>query len=112
MAKRNRYREMESLMTRVIIGDALVFALYLLCAGLGWTVLKVTTAIIAILGSLLCLGWLVITGEFSRRRSLWMVTGFIAIVLCVWSARTVRNMKSTRSRTWITVSIRCATAML
>lgn len=67
MAKRNRYREMESLMTRVIIGDALVFALYLLCAGLGWTVLKVTTAIIAILGSLLCLGWLVITGEFSRR---------------------------------------------
>ena len=27
-------------MTRVIIGDALVFALYLLCAGLGWTVLK------------------------------------------------------------------------
>ena len=68
MAKRNRYREMESLMTRVIIGDALVFALYLLCAGLGWTVLKVTSAIIAILGSLLCLGWLVITGEFSRRR--------------------------------------------
>ena len=64
MAKRNRYREMESLMTRVIIGDALVFALYLLCAGLGWTVLKVTSAIIAILGSLLCLGWLVITGEF------------------------------------------------
>ena len=40
MAKRNRYREMESLMTRVIIGDALVFALYLLCAGLGWTVLR------------------------------------------------------------------------
>ena len=61
MAKRNRYREMESLMTRVIIGDALVFALYLLCAGLGWTVLKVTSAIIAILGSLLCLGWLVST---------------------------------------------------
>ena len=83
MAKRNRYREMENLMTKVIIGDALVFALYLLCAGLGWTVLKVTSAIIAILGSLLCLGWLVITGEFSRRRSLWMVTGFIAIVLCV-----------------------------
>lgn len=58
MAKRNRYREMESLMTRVIIGDALVFALYLLCAGLGWTVLKVTSAIIAILGSLYALaGW-------------------------------------------------------
>ena len=83
MAKRNRYREMESLMTKVIVGDALVFVLYLLFAGLGLIVVKVATAIIAILGSLLGLGWLVITGEFSRRRSLWMVTGFIAIVLCV-----------------------------
>ena len=83
MAKRNRYREMESLMTKVIVGDALVFVLYLLFAGLGLTVVKVATAIIAILGSLLGLGWLVITGEFSRRRSLWMVTGFIALVLCV-----------------------------
>ena len=83
MAKRNRYREMESLMTKVIVGDAVVFVLYLLFAGLGLTVVKVATAIIAILGSLLGLGWLVITGEFSRRRSLWMVTGFIAIVLCV-----------------------------
>ena len=70
-------------MTKVIVGDALVFVLYLLFAGLGLTVVKVATAIIAILGSLLGLGWLVITGEFSRRRSLWMVTGFIAIVLCV-----------------------------
>ena len=83
MAKRNRYREMESLMTKVIVGDALVFVLYLLFAGLGLTVVKVAAAIIDILGSLLGLGWLVITGEFSRRRSLWMVTGFIAIVLCV-----------------------------
>ena len=83
MAKRNRYREMESLMTKVIVGAALVFVLYLLFAGLGLTVVKVAAAIIAILGSLLGLGWLVITGEFSRRRSLWMVTGFIAIVLCV-----------------------------
>ena len=83
MAKRNRYREMESLMTKIIIGDALVFVLYLGCAGLGWDVLKVLTAIIAIFGSLLCLGWLYLTGEFTRRRSLWMVTGFAAIVLCM-----------------------------
>lgn len=83
MAKRSRYREMESLMTKIILGEALVFVLYLVCAGLGWTVLKVISAIIAILGSLLCLGWLIITGEFPRRRSLWMVTGFIGIVLCV-----------------------------
>ena len=83
MAKRSRYREMERLMTKIILGEALVFVLYLVCAGLGLTVLKVISAIVAILGSLLCLRWLIITGEFSRRRSLWMVTGFIAIVLCV-----------------------------
>ena len=34
MAKRNRYREMESLMTKVIIIDALVFVLYLVSAGM------------------------------------------------------------------------------
>ena len=83
MAKRNRYREFESLMTKIILGDALVFVLYLLCAGFGWSVLKVITAIIAIFGSLLCVGWLYLTGEFSRRRSLWMVTAFICIIICV-----------------------------
>ena len=50
MAKRskNRYREMESLMTKIILGDALVFVLYLVCAGMGWAVFKVITGIIAI----------------------------------------------------------------
>lgn len=80
---RNRYREMENFMTKIILGDALVFVLYLVFANLGWSVLKVITAIIAIFGSLLCVGWLYLTGEFARRRSLWMVTSFICIVICV-----------------------------
>ena len=80
---RNRYREMENLMTKIILVDVVVFVLYLLCSGLGWTVLKVSTAIIAIIGSGLCAGWLYITGEFGRRRSLWMVTIFICIIICV-----------------------------
>lgn len=83
MAKRNRYREMESMMTKIILADTLVFILYLVCAGFGWSVLKVVTAIIAIFGSLLCVGWLYLTGEFTRRRSLWMVSAFIAIIICV-----------------------------
>ena len=85
MAKRsrNRYREMENLMTKIILGDVLMFVLYLVCANLGWSVLKVITAIIAIVGSLLCVGWLRLTGEFGRRRSLWMVTAFICIIICV-----------------------------
>ena len=70
-------------MTKIILADVLVFILYLVCAGFAWHVLKVITAIIAIFGSLLCVGWLYLTGEFKRRRSLWMVTGFIGIALCV-----------------------------
>ena len=85
MAKRsrNRYREMENMMTKIILAEVLVFVLYLICAGLGWTVLKVITAIIAIFGSLLCVGWLYLTGEIGRRRSLWMVTAFVCIAICV-----------------------------
>ena len=80
---RNRYREMENMMSKIILADVLVFILYLVCAGFAWHVLKVITAIIAIFGSLLCVGWLYLTGEFPRRRSLWMVTAFICIALCV-----------------------------
>ncbi len=83
MAKRNRYREMENLMTKIILGDVLVFILFLVCSKMGWSVFKVITAIISIFGSLLCTGWLYLTGEFVRRRSLWMVTIFICIVICV-----------------------------
>lgn len=83
MAKRNRYREMESMMTKIILGDVLVFIFFLVCSKMGWSVLKVITAIISIFGSLLCTGWLYLTGEFVRRRSLWMVTIFICIVICV-----------------------------
>jgi hypothetical protein len=74
---------MENIMTKVILADVLVFVLYLVSAGFAWHILKVITAIIAIFGSLLCVGWLYLTGEFSRRRSLWMVTAFICIVICV-----------------------------
>ena len=83
MAKRNSYREFESLMTKVILVDAAVFVGYLIFARLDIAALKVITAIIAISGSLLSLAWLFLTGELTRRRSLWMVTGFVCIVLCI-----------------------------
>ena len=82
MAKRNRYRELENNMTRVLIADAAVFALFFLFSALGWTALKVITALVAILVSLLCLGYLYMTKELRRRRSLWMVTGAAAVLLC------------------------------
>lgn len=83
MARRNRYRELESLMAKVLIGDAVVFCLYMIFAGRGMVALKATTAVITILVSLGCVGWLFLTREFFRRRSLWMVTASVGILLCV-----------------------------
>ena len=83
MAKRNSYREFESLMIKVILVDIAVFVLYLVFAWKDIAAMKVITAIIAIAGSLLSLSWMFLTGELTRRRSFWMVTGFVCILLCV-----------------------------
>ena len=83
MAKRKRYKEIERLLTSVLIADAVVFALYLLFAGLGVIALKVITAIVAILGSGLCLAFLYMCGEIKKRRSRWLVLGFACIIICL-----------------------------
>ncbi len=83
MAKRNRYKEMEGMITRALIGDAVVFALYLLFAAKSIIVLKVITAIVAAVVSGLGLVFLYMTGEIQKLRSRWMVTGFCAILLCL-----------------------------
>jgi len=82
VAKRSRYRQMEDNLTKILIADTLIFVLYLVTAGMGITALKVITAIVSILASLLCLGFLHISGETQKRRSLWMVTGFGSIAIC------------------------------
>lgn len=81
MAKRKRYKEIESILTRILLADVAVFALYLLFAGLGVIALKVITAIIAILGSGLCLAFLYMCGEIRKRRSRWLVLGFACIII-------------------------------
>ena len=82
MAKRNnRYRQFDMLMTKVVLGDVFIFLLYLLSAATGIGFLKVLTAIIAIAGSGLCLGYLFLTQELLKRRSLWMTLSFAAIIL-------------------------------
>lgn len=83
MAKKNRYRALEKLMTEILLGDALVFILFLVFSSKGLNVLRVITATLSILASVLSVGWLFITGELLRRRSFWMVTGFSSIFLCL-----------------------------
>ena len=81
--RRNRYKEMERYMTYILIGDAALFVIYLLAAGFGVIWLKAITAIFAILVSGLCLGYLYLSQELLRRRSLWMSAGAAAVLLCV-----------------------------
>lgn len=83
MAKRRSYKKDERLLTRILLADVAVFILYLVFAGLGVAAVKTITAIIAIIGSLLCLGYLFMRGEIMKPRSRWMVYGFAAIVLLV-----------------------------
>ena len=77
------YKKMERYMTYTLIADAAVFVIYLFAAGAGVIWLKAITAIVAILASGLCLGYLYLTEELLRRRSLWMTVAGAAILLCV-----------------------------
>lgn len=70
-------------MTYLLIGDACLFALYLLFAGIGITWLKVTLAILALLLSGLILGYLYLTKELRKPRSLWMTMAAGAVAVCI-----------------------------
>ena len=82
MAKRNRFSELESKMTRILLVNAVVFVLYLIFSGFGIIPMKVISAIVSILVSLLCLGYLYMSGEMRKRRSLWMLTAAAGLFLC------------------------------
>ena len=82
MAKRNRYRELENKVILFIAADVAVFVLYLVFAGAGIVALKVIASIVTIMGALLALGFLFISGELLKERSLWMTVAFASVLLC------------------------------
>ena len=83
MAKRNRFQQMEQLMTRVLLVDLALFVLYLLFAAVGITWLKVILSICVVLISAACLAFLYLTQELLKRRSLWMTSAAGAILVCL-----------------------------
>jgi len=72
-------------MMKILIGDGLLFFLYMFAAGgIGtWMIVKVITAVLCFLISGLVLGYLYLTHELMHRRSLWMVTACAAIIICL-----------------------------
>lgn len=83
MANRNsRYKQMELYVTGTLLVDLALFIIFLIAAGNAIVWLKVITAILAILISLLCLAFLYLNKEIYRQRSLWMSTAALAILVC------------------------------
>lgn len=80
--RRNRYRIMERQMTLVLLANLTIFILYLLCAGAGIVFLKVVLGILSILIGALCVGFLHLSGELLKRRSLWMSVSAASLALC------------------------------
>ena len=83
MAKRNRYKEMEKLMTAVLITDGVLFLMYLITAGAGVIWMKWLCGILNILISSAGLVFLYKTKELLKQRSLWLSSGFFAIAVTV-----------------------------
>jgi hypothetical protein len=81
--KKSRYKALDQLMTKVLIADGAIFLLYLLFAGFGVVAIKIIMAVLGILLSAACLGFLFITGEILRKRSLWMTAGAAAVIICI-----------------------------
>ncbi len=83
MEKRNRYQQMQQMMTKALITDAAAFIIYLIAAGNGVLWLKVVAAIASIVISLGSLALLYLSQELLRKRSLWLSTGFFSVFMCV-----------------------------
>ena len=81
--KRNRYKEMEKMMTAGLIANGVLFLLYLIFAIAGVIWLKVILAIFTILLAVTGLTILYLSQELLKQRSLWLSTGFFSIFLCI-----------------------------
>ena len=84
MAKKMRYKTIEKYLTYTLLADTAVFALFLVFSGMGLVALKVITALLSIVASGLSLAYLYMIGETKKRRSRWIVLGFLGILLCLF----------------------------
>ena len=83
MAKKiNRYKIMERNMTLILLADLLLFVFFLIAAGNGIVWLKVVLTIFILLVSAGSIGFLYLSNELLKRRSLWMGTAAVAILVC------------------------------
>ena len=77
-----RFKQMETMMTAVLIAATVFFIIYLIAAGSGVIWLKALMAIITILVCGLCLAYLYMTRLLTAPRSLWMSAAAGSIIIC------------------------------
>ena len=78
-----RFKQMENMMTAVLIAATVFFFIYLIAAGTGIIWLKVLMAIITILICGLCLAFLYITKLLTRPKTLWMTLAAGSLIVCL-----------------------------
>ncbi|MBQ8909893.1 MAG: hypothetical protein IJY91_02490 [Oscillospiraceae bacterium] len=78
-----RFKQMETIMTAVLIAATVLFIIYLIAAGNGIIWLKAVTAIITILVCGLCLAYLYVTKLLLRPKTMWMTLAAGAIIICL-----------------------------
>ncbi len=80
---RNRYKQLEQMLGLALIGAFALFIFYWIAAGNEIVWLKVVLSVLIFLTCGACLGYLYISRELMRKRSLWMTFGFAAIAVCL-----------------------------
>ena len=83
MGNRNRYQQMQEIMTKALLTDAAAFIIYFIAAGNGVPWLKAVAAIASIFIGIGALVLLFLSQELLKKRSLWLSTGFFSILMCV-----------------------------
>lgn len=82
MAKKNSFRKLEGMLTKVILGELAVFLLMLTAAGFGIGWLKWLLAVAVILVSGMGCFLLIVKQEHRKRRSWWMLAAFGGMLIC------------------------------
>lgn len=81
--RRNRYRQLQQIISLALLGAFALFIFYLIAAGNEIVWLKAVLSVLIFLICIACLGFLFITQELLRGRSIWMTLAAAGIALCL-----------------------------
>ena len=84
VSKPKKYKQIERFLTVLLLADTALFVGYMIAAGNGVTWLKIVLTLSCLGISGLILWILYASNEIMRQRSLWITTGAVSIVVCLF----------------------------